>query len=165
MSLHKEISFEGEICDHLGAAGWIYEEGAGARYDRERALFPEDLRDWFTRIYAFLSQIFDYGSTEIEKRYMFYKRLTPLLQFGRERDGVDLSGVRLTHHNLKDEGARALQVGEDRPTLPPITGIGSGAVQEKEKALLAEIIAKVNDLFDGDLRARQQQLPEPRPPA
>ncbi|MFN3884871.1 MAG: hypothetical protein ACK4Q4_08960, partial [Rhodocyclaceae bacterium] len=26
----------------------------------------------FTRIYAFLSQIFDYGSTEIEKRYLFY---------------------------------------------------------------------------------------------
>jgi len=105
----------------------------------------------FIRIYAFLSQIFDYGSTEIEKRYMFYKRLTPLLQFGRERDGVDLSGVQLTHHNLKDEGARTLQVGDDRPALPPITGIGSGAVQEKEKALLAEIIAKVNDLFDGEL--------------
>jgi type I restriction enzyme R subunit len=112
----------------------------------------------FTRIYAFLSQIFDYGSTEIEKRYMFYKRLTPLLQFGRERDGVDLSGVRLTHHNLKNEGARTLQVGDDRPALPPITGVGSGAVQEKEKALLAEIIAKVNDLFDGDLTDDDQLI-------
>lgn len=112
----------------------------------------------FTRIYAFLSQIFDYGSTEIEKRYMFYKRLTPLLQFGRERDGVDLSGVRLTHHNLKDEGARTLKVGEDRPALPPITGVGSGAVQEKEKALLAEIIAKVNDLFDGELTDDDQLI-------
>ena len=29
----------------------------------------------FIRVYAFLSQIFDYGSTEIEKRYMFYKSL------------------------------------------------------------------------------------------
>ena len=105
----------------------------------------------FTRIYAFLSQIFDYGSTEIEKRYMLFKRLIPLLQFGRERDGVDLSGVRLTHHTLKIEGARTLQLGDERPALPPITGVGSGAVQEKEKALLAEIIAKVNDLFDGDL--------------
>lgn len=112
----------------------------------------------FIRIYAFLSQIFDYGSTEIEKRYMFYKRLVPLLQFGRERDGVDLSGVRLTHHNLKDEGARTLQVGNDRPALPPITGVGSGAVQDKEKALLAEIIAKVNDLFDGDLTDDDQLI-------
>lgn len=112
----------------------------------------------FTRIYAFLSQIFDYGSTEIEKRYLFYKRLVPLLQFGRERDGVDLSGVRLTHHNLKNEGARALQVGDERPNLPPITGVGSGSVQEKEKALLAEIIAKVNDLFEGDLTDDDQLI-------
>ncbi|GIX19217.1 MAG: hypothetical protein KatS3mg120_0893 [Erythrobacter sp.] len=112
----------------------------------------------FTRIYAFLSQIFDYGSTEIEKRYLFYKRLVPLLQFGRERDGVDLSGVRLTHHNLKNEGARTLQVGDERPNLPPITSVGSGSVQEKEKALLAEIIAKVNDLFEGDLTDDDQLI-------
>lgn len=112
----------------------------------------------FIRIYAFLSQIFDYGSTEIEKRYMFFKRLVPLLQFGRERDGVDLTGVRLTHHNLKNEGARRLQVGDERPALPPITGAGSGSVQEKEKALLAEIIAKVNDLFEGELTDDDQLI-------
>lgn len=34
--------------------------------------------------------------------------------------------------------------------LPPLTDSGSGMVQEK-KAILAEIIAKVNDLFDGEL--------------
>ena len=113
----------------------------------------------FIRIYAFLSQIFDYGSTEIEKRYLFFKRLVPLLQFGRERDGVDLSGVQLTHHNLKDEGSRSLQVGTgDKPKLSPITGVGTGSIQEKEKALLAEIIAKVNDLFDGDLSDDDQLI-------
>ena len=37
------------------------------------------------------------------------------------------------------------------PKLTPITGAGSGSVQEKEKAYLAEIIAKVNDLFEGEL--------------
>jgi type I restriction enzyme R subunit len=41
-------------------------------------------------------------------------------------------------------------VGQD-PTLQPITETGSGSVHEKEKALLAEIIAKVNDLFEGEL--------------
>src|SRR6185312_9610993 len=35
--------------------------------------------------------------------------------------------------------------------LPPLTDSGSGMVQEKEKAILAEIIEKVNDLFDGEL--------------
>lgn len=112
----------------------------------------------FVRIHAFLSQIFDYGSTEIEKRYLFFKRLVPLLQFGRERYGVDLSGLRLTHHNLKNEGARTLQVGDERSNLPPITGVGSGSVQEKEKALLTEIIAKVNDLFVGELTDNDQLI-------
>jgi type I restriction enzyme R subunit len=37
------------------------------------------------------------------------------------------------------------------PKLSPLTGTGSGMVQKKEKALLTEIIAKVNDLFDGEL--------------
>jgi type I restriction enzyme R subunit len=40
----------------------------------------------FQRVYAFLSQIFDYGNTAIEKRAIFFKRLLPLLEFGRERD-------------------------------------------------------------------------------
>lgn len=105
----------------------------------------------FIRIYAFLSQIFDYGSTEIEKRYLLFKRLVPLLQFGRERETVDLSGVKLTHHSLKDQGARQLHLSKDPVPLPAINGVGSGSVQEKEKALLAEIIAKVNDLFEGEL--------------
>ena len=39
----------------------------------------------------------------------------------------------------------------ERPKIEPITEAGSGGVQEKEKAFLAEIIAKVNNLFDGDL--------------
>jgi len=27
MSLHKEINFENGVCAHLGANGWLYEEG------------------------------------------------------------------------------------------------------------------------------------------
>lgn len=34
--------------------------------------------------------------------------------------------------------------------LQPLTEAGSGSVQEKQKAILEEIIAKVNDLFGAD---------------
>lgn len=113
-------------------------------------LFKNDMAA-FQRAYSFLSQIFDYASTAIEKRFLFYKRLTPLLEFGREREGVDLSKVVLTHHNLKNEGQRRLDVaGRDETKLQPMTGVGSGSVQEKEKARLAEIIERVNDLFGAD---------------
>jgi type I restriction enzyme R subunit len=102
------------------------------------------------RVYAFLSQIFDYGNTAIEKRAIFFRRLLPLLEFGREREGVDLSRVVLTHHKLKNQGKRTLPLGVGEP-LPPLTDPGSGQLQEKEKARLAEIIEKVNTLFDGEL--------------
>jgi len=104
------------------------------------------------RLYTFLSQIFDYGNTAVEKRSIFFKVLIPLLEFGREREGIDLSKVVLTHHTLKNLGKRPMPLGGgDKPKLDPITEAGSGRVQEKETAYLGEIIEKVNDLFEGEL--------------
>ena len=106
----------------------------------------------FQRMYSFLAQIFDYGNTAIEKRFIFYRRLMPLLEFGREREGIDLSKVKLTHHSLKDQGKRQLPLGSgENPKLQPLSEAGSGALHEKEKVRLEEIIAKVNDLFEGEL--------------
>ncbi len=112
----------------------------------------------YGRLYTFLSQIFDYGSTAIEKRAIFYKRLVPLLEFGRERSGIDLSKLQLTHHHLSNKGTRALplQAG-DALALTPITEAGSGMVQEPQKVYMAELIAKVNELF-GDATSTQDQL-------
>ncbi|WP_454741347.1 type I restriction endonuclease subunit R [Cupriavidus necator] len=114
-------------------------------------LFKNDMGA-FIRLYAFLSQIFDYGNTAIEKRFVFYKRLIPLLEFGRERDTVDLSKVVLTHHSLRNTGRQPLSLNHgEAPKLPPMDAVGSGAVQDKQKAFLEEIIQKVNGLFEGEL--------------
>jgi len=114
-------------------------------------LFKTDMGAYL-RLYSFLSQIFDYGNTAIEKRAIFFKRLLPLLEFGREREGIDLSKVVLTHHNLKGLGIKTMPLNDgESPKLDPITEAGSGMVQEPEKAYLVEIIEKVNDLFEGDL--------------
>lgn len=114
-------------------------------------LFKNDMGA-FVRLYAFLSQIFDYGNTDIEKRFLFYKRLVPLLDFGRERDTVDLSKVVLTHHTLKNTGKQAMNLTQDGSyKLAPMDAVGSGAVQEKQQAYLVEIIQKVNGLFEGEL--------------
>ena len=114
-------------------------------------LFKADLAT-FVRAYTFLSQIFDYGNTDVEKRFLFYKHLIRLLEFGREREALDTSQLVLTHHAVKSLGKQGFQVGEgEQPTLKPLEGAGTGSVQEKQKALLREIIEKVNDLFDGEL--------------
>ena len=114
-------------------------------------LFKTDMGAYL-RLYTFLSQIYDYGSTAIEKRGIFYKRLIPLLEFGREREDIDLSKVRLTHHTLKGHAKAVMPLyGGETPKLYPLSETGSGSVQEKEKARLREIIEKVNTLFEGDL--------------
>lgn len=114
-------------------------------------LFQSDMGT-FVRLYTFLSQIFDYGNTEIEKRAIFFRHVLRALEFGREREGIDLSKVVLTHHTLRDQGKRSLSLGEgDAPKLQPLTEAGGGGLHEKEKALMTEIIARLNELFHGDL--------------
>lgn len=115
-------------------------------------LFKRDLGT-YVRVYAFLSQLFDYGNTAVEKRAIFFRRLLPLLDFGREREGIDLSKVVLSHHKLKDLGQRILSLREPEGEylLQPMTASGSGQVQDKDKALLSEILDKMNDLFEGEL--------------
>ena len=111
----------------------------------------------FIRLYTFLSQIFNYENTDIERRSIFFKRLLPLLEFGREREGIDLSKVQLTHHKLKNLGKRTLPLGGgDTPKLAPITETGSGSVQEKDKVYMGELIQKLNELFSGDTTEQDQ---------
>ena len=148
LKLFKEATAAWKLALEQGDA--TAEEAAKSEMDA-LILFKGDMGA-FIRLYTFLSQIYDYGNTDIEKRAIFYKRLLPLLDFGREREGIDLSKVKLTHYNLKGQGKAPmpLQVGET-PKLKPITDTGGGSVQDKEKALLEEIIEKVNTLFEGDL--------------
>ena len=131
-----------------------HEDGKAAQEAQDELnaliMFKRDMGT-YQRVYTFLSQIFDYGSTAIEKRAIFFKRLNPLLEFGREREGVDLSKLKLTHHAVKNQGKRNLTLGDEKPLLTPLTETGSGELQEKQKELLSEIVSRVNDLFEGDL--------------
>nr|WP_310734511.1 DEAD/DEAH box helicase family protein [Azohydromonas caseinilytica] len=146
--------------EHNEAEAQGDEKAAKAAKDTLDALllFKNDMGA-YVRLYAFLSQIFDYGNTDIEKRFLFYKRLIPLLDFGRERDTVDLSKVVLTHHTLKNRGAQTMGLNPDGSyKLQPMDAMGSGAVQEKQKDYLTEIIQKVNGLFEGELTDNDQLL-------
>ena len=114
-------------------------------------LFKNDIAT-YVRIYGFLSQIFDYGNSDIEKRSIFFRLLHPLLTYGREREGVDLSALKLTAYTIKSPGDPTLNLAAgDRVAIDPTDEPGSGQVQDKTKVALAELIAKVNDLFEGDL--------------
>lgn len=115
-------------------------------------LFKRDIGT-YVRLYAFLSQIFNYGNTDIEKRAIFFKLLHRLLDFGRDTDGVDLSSLAMTHYTIKDLGTNNLPLNDGKPgeKIDPTSEPGSGQVHDKEKEALEAIIAMVNDLFVGDL--------------
>ncbi len=136
------------------------EDAAGSKAAKDdldaMVLFKNDMGA-FVRVYTFLSQIFDYGNTAVEKRAIFYKRLLPLLEFGREWPGIDLSKVVLTHHKLRSLGKRALPLNEgDTPLLEPFTEAGAGAVQEQQAIYMAELIEKLNELFGGETTDQDQ---------
>ena len=129
------------------------EQAAGVAKDKMNALllFRADMAT-YQRVYTFLSQIFDYGNTDFEKRSIFFRYLLRLFKFGREREGVDLSQVVLTHHTLRNKGKQEMTLAdEESPELAAISEVGSGMVREEKKAYLTEIIEKVNELFKGDL--------------
>jgi type I restriction enzyme, R subunit len=80
--------------------------------------------------------------------------LLPLLDYGREREGIDLSALKLTHHRMRDLGQQKLNLGGGNGSaapLAPITEVGSGQVQDHHKAMLAAIIQALNDLFEGEV--------------
>jgi type I restriction enzyme R subunit len=134
-----------------GADGTKAREAAKAEMDL-LLLFKRDLGS-YVRLYEFLGQMFDYRNTAYEKLYLFGKLLLPLLDYGREREGVDLSALRLTHHRMRDLGQQRLNLvgGEGAEGLKPPTDVGSGQVQDRRKQRLAEIIRALNDLFEGEL--------------
>ncbi len=116
-------------------------------------LFRKDLGG-FVRAYDFLSQIVDYGDSELFKRSLFYKHLAPLIAEGVRHEAIDLSSVLMTHYNLRDLGKRQMELGaeQDRAEyqLAPMTETGSRVPQDPRQALLSEIVGKMNDLFEGE---------------
>ncbi|MBA3057116.1 MAG: DEAD/DEAH box helicase family protein [Gammaproteobacteria bacterium] len=150
--------YKAALARHREAADRVDPTALKAAQDELDALvlFKGDMGAYL-RLYTFLSQVFDYGNTAIEKRAIFYKRLLPLLEFGREREGIDLSKLVLIRHHLTDKGERTLPLGTgDTPKLAPILDAGSGMVQEQQKTYMAELIEKLNELFGGDTTEQDQ---------
>lgn len=119
-------------------------------------LFRTDIGAYI-RLYAFLSQMFDFGNTGVEARHVFFRRLLPLLNFGREREVVDTSSITLSHHKLSTQGKRDLALAPGMgEKLQAIHEAGTGTLQDKDTALLAEIIERVNELFTGNTSDEDQ---------
>lgn len=97
MALHNEIEFENELCEHLAENGWLYSKDDSG-YDRERALFPEDLFGWLEDTQpAELGKLLKPQMTEAavrNKKIAILGRLTKVLAAAPENGGGTLNVLR-----------------------------------------------------------------------
>ena len=120
---------------------------------KEMEMFIGDMRK-FIRAYDFLSQIVDYGGSDLEKRSIFYRCLIPKLIGDKLDDEIDLTKVIMTHYNLTKQKNQDLNLGKTVDTgdvLRPVAFTGSGSPHDPEKVYLSELIKELNELFEGEL--------------
>ncbi len=83
---------------------------------------------------------------------MFARHLAPLLRDDMiEEDPIDLGNVELTHYRLQAKWQDSIRLNDapdvENPGIQPGGEFGSGKSRDKEEALLADIISRMNDLF------------------
>lgn len=111
----------------------------------ELKLFKSDAGQ-YVKFYDFISQARNLGDTDLPRRHYFLRRILPQLSTATYEEPVDISKVQLTEYSIAPGEAVKLNL-EQGPGLDPITAIGSGAIHEKHRSALEEIIGKLNERF------------------
>jgi type I restriction enzyme R subunit len=95
MAQHNEIEFEKELAEYLGAHGWLYSPNDDG-YDRERALFPDDVLGWLADTQAEqLQKVVKAGSGDIAKQQaQLLDRLVKVLDTSLDNGGGTLNLLR-----------------------------------------------------------------------
>ncbi|MEX5300877.1 type I restriction endonuclease subunit R [Kocuria sabuli] len=131
-------------------------EEAGDRLD-EQAL--DELRTFrkdcgsYVRLYDFMSQVVDYGTSDLEKHAEFLRQLTRVLPTDESGADLDVSGLELRRVRQIDQGKAEIGLSGDQstPALRGITGVGSRAShQDPQRELLSEVVARINALFGSE---------------
>lgn len=111
-------------------------------------LFRKDV-DTYVKLYDFLSQVINYGQTDLEKRAIFFRLFARLIRQESIHESIDLSDVVLANIAHKAGATEKLDLGGDHVALQPLTGAGSGAAEDPVLVALAEVIRRMNEVFDG----------------
>ena len=118
-------------------------------------VFSEGLNK-FVRTYEYVAQLVDFGDPVLEGYASFARLLRKRLK-GIAPEQVDLSDLKLTHFKLSASGGLqgVVQTGEPVP-LFPITDNGLREARDREKALLSELVKRLNDAFGKEISDTDQ---------
>lgn len=108
----------------------------------------------YVRLYDFMSQVVDYGTSDLEKLAEFLRQLTRILPSEDVDGDVDVSGLELRRVRQIDRGNADIALGGDDNT-PALgggpKGPGSGVSRpDPQQALLSQIVAEINALFGSE---------------
>lgn len=124
-------------------------EGLVQAYVMEFGQFRKDLGS-FVRAYDFLSQLYNYSDTDLEKRSVYFRHLLGVLRVNDARIELDLSDVVLAKYALKDLGKSTLKLSGDGDPLKPLIDVGTGQATDPVQATWREIIQQANLPLDGE---------------
>ena len=110
----------------------------------------EDFRKTVTsyiKAYGFLSQVYDYADTELERLYIFLKQLDKVIADSAPESYIDLSEIELVRYQIIEQSKTSMILGEEG-ALTPFSAIGGHEARDPKLVLLEEAISKVNELVD-----------------
>jgi type I restriction enzyme, R subunit len=121
--------------------------------DAQREEFRKALRD-YTRAYALIAQIVDWGDPDLERLYQ-YGRVLLLRLPGRPATSVDIGDADLSHFRLEYTGQHNVSLaGSGAGSGDGVArgfSDGGGGAREPEVKHLAEVIRELNERFGLDL--------------
>lgn len=129
--------------ENLKAKMKEYEKGIA-----ELELFKREL-GVFSRYYEFISQIFPLNDSDLEKLSLFARNLQGLLKARGSFETLDLSGLEMKNYRLSQIQKAQIKMENEDGEIDP-TSVRPGEAKEKEKVWLSELIARLNEAFDGD---------------
>lgn len=101
----------------------------------------------YIKAYGFLSQVYDYADTELERLYIFLKQLERVIADSAPESFIDLSQVELLRFQVTEKEKASLLM-DDTGAIAPFSAIGGHEVRDPKMILLNEAIARVNELVD-----------------
>ncbi len=135
------------------ASRWaVAMEGQDSQALDELRTFRKDCGS-YVRLYDFMSQVVDFGTSDLEKLAEFLRQLARLLPSDNPGGDADISGLELRRVRQIDQGRAdiGLSGDQDTPGLSGITGVGSGVSRpDPQQELLSEVVARINSLFGAE---------------
>jgi type I restriction enzyme R subunit len=104
--------------------------------------------DAYIKAYDFLSQLYNYGDTAVEKKAIFLRLLAREIRANSPRESIDLEGVELAKLGFKKHAQVAIDLAGETGVLKPITSVGGGSPHDPVMTTLREAVEQMNSIFD-----------------